>query len=524
MRAIALIFFTLVFKMTYAQSFTVPLDWYSTIKAERSMIDSIHILHPEFKSFYSWDITDSRYVFSQQNQRVMWKSGDNFAYLVPIVDVKPTLGFGSSSELNLSGMGGVRLVSGFKNRFYVEVDAVYGINQPLDYMKEVYSKFNVVPGFGIATKSGPNYAFDQLGFNATWRATSFSNITVGRGNNFIGEGYRSLFLSDFTSNYNYLKLDAHVWKVRYQVIYNDMRNPQNFPVSNRPVNTKYSTMHYLSFNAAKWWTVGAFESIVWEGRSDSVSRGYDLAYLNPLIFLRPVEYGMGSSDNALMGFSSSIRPFRGLTLYGNVVIDEFLFGKFTAGIRRSITGDSTILVGARENKQGYQLGVKYHEPFGLKNLSALAEANIVRPYTYAHGSRNQSYTHMSQSLAHPLGANFIEWVAAATWQPERWNIGVRILYHKKGYSDSTRNYGEEPMAYLPSLNDPSWAYDNKVAQGISQNVANIITDVQYELIPEWDLRACGSLHYRYSSGRMESNQLFVSLGIRTAFWNSESGF
>lgn len=524
MKAIALILLTLVVKMADAQSFTVPLNWYSTTKAERSMVDSIHLLHPEFKSFYSWDIKESRYAQSQQDQFVSWKSGESFAYVVPIIDINPVLALGSASELNLSGMGGARLVSGFKNKFYFQLDGVYGIAQPLDYMQEVYTRLNVVPGFGMAQKSGPNYAFDQLGFNATWRATSFSNVTIGRGNNFIGEGYRSLFLSDFTSNYNYVKLDAHVWKVRYQVIYNDMRNPQNFPTSNRPTTTKYSTMHYLSFNAAKWWTLGAFESIVWEGRNDSISRGYDLAYLNPLIFLRPVEYGMGSSDNALMGFSSSVRPLRGLTLYGNVVIDEFLFGEFTAAIRKSITGDSTIRVGARENKQGYQLGMKYHEPFGVKNLSALAEVNIVRPYTYAHGSRSQSYTHMSQSLAHPLGSNFIEWVAAATWQSERWNVGLRILYHEKGYSDSTRNYGEEPMAYLPSPNDATWAYDNKITQGKLQDVANIITDVQYVLIPKWDLRACGNLHYRYSRGRIQSSQMLISLGIKTSFWNSEQGF
>jgi hypothetical protein len=508
----------------FSQSFVVPLDWYSTMKAERSMVDSLHRLHPELKSFYSWDIKDSRYSESLQDQPMSWRSGESFAYLVPIVDINPVFGFGSTSELNLSGMGGARLVSGFKNKFYFQVDGIAGIVQPLDYMQEVYGRFNVVPGYGLAQRSGPNYAFDQLGFNATWRATSFSNVTVGRGNNFIGEGYRSLFLSDFTSNYNYVKLDAHVWKIRYQVIYNDMRNPQNFPTSNRPTTTKYSTMHYLSFNVTKWWTIGAFESIVWEGRSDSISRGYDLAYLNPLIFLRPVEYGMGSSDNALMGFSSSVRPFRGLTLYGNVVIDEFLFGKFTAGIRRSLTDDSTILVGARENKQGYQLGLKYHQPFGVKNLSVLAEMNIVRPYTYAHGSRSQSYTHMSQSLAHPLGSNFVEWVAAASWQPERWNIGLRVLYHSKGYSDSTRNVGEEPMSYLPSLNDPSWAYDNKIAQGERQDVANVITDVQYVLIPRWDMRLVSSLHYRYSRGRVSSNQVFVSMGIRTCFWNSEKAF
>ena len=38
------------------------------------------------------------------------------------------------------------------------------------------------------------------------------NITFGNGKNFIGDGIRSLFLSDNSANSNYLKINTRIWK------------------------------------------------------------------------------------------------------------------------------------------------------------------------------------------------------------------------------------------------------------------------------------------------------------------------
>ena len=46
-------------------------------------------------------------------------------------------------------------------------------------------------------------------------------------------------------------------------------------------------------------------------------------YLNPIIFLRPVEYSLNSSDNALMGLNWKFKSTNNSHIYGQFVIDEF---------------------------------------------------------------------------------------------------------------------------------------------------------------------------------------------------------
>ena len=61
-------------------------------------------------------------------------------------------------------------------------------------------------------------AFDY--FDATgsidfdvWKYFTFQ---FGYDKNFIGNGYRRLFLSDYAAPYLFLKLDPRIWKLNYQ--------------------------------------------------------------------------------------------------------------------------------------------------------------------------------------------------------------------------------------------------------------------------------------------------------------------
>jgi hypothetical protein len=52
------------------------------------------------------------------------------------------------------------------------------------------------------------------------------------------------------------------------------------------------------------------------------------------------------------------------------------------------------------------LGLRWNAPG--KGLEVLAEVNVARPFIYSHGSSIQAWTHLNQSMAHPLGSNFVE--------------------------------------------------------------------------------------------------------------------
>ncbi len=98
-------------------------------------------------------------------------------------------------------------------------------------------------------------------------------------------------------------------------------------------------------------------------------------------------------------------------VYGQFLLDEFVLSE----IKKNN--------GCWVNKWGIQLGAKYIDAFGIKNLDLQVEMNRVRPFTYSHSDSVANYTHYNQPLAHPLGANFQEFIGIARYQPApKWLI------------------------------------------------------------------------------------------------------
>ncbi len=96
----------------------------------------------------------------------------------------------------------------------------------------------------------------------TFNAAKYIDFQFCHDKNFIGNGYRSLFLSDFGNNYLFLKINTKIWKLNYQNIFIEL-NPQ-FPTEVRGqdllLDKKYAAIHHLSFNATKWLNLGLFEA------------------------------------------------------------------------------------------------------------------------------------------------------------------------------------------------------------------------------------------------------------------------
>jgi len=83
--------------------------------------------------------------------------------------------------------------------------------------------FHAVPGVGFYKTfktTGVDY-FDARGY-ITLNATKYIDIQFGYDKNFIGDGYRSLFLSDFGDSYLFLKLNTRIWKFNYQNLFMEL--------------------------------------------------------------------------------------------------------------------------------------------------------------------------------------------------------------------------------------------------------------------------------------------------------------
>jgi hypothetical protein len=265
------------------------------------------------------------------------------------------------------------------------------------------------------TQGGSAYDFFTARGGITYAATKHINVQLAHDRNFIGNGYRSLILSDYSTPYFFLKINTRVWKFNYQNIFAELTaSRQN---ADTLYNKKYLALHHLSFDVTNNFNIGVFESEV-AGRRGT---GLELQYLNPVIFYRAIEQQLGSEDNALLGLDFKWNIKHRAQLYGQLVFDEFKVSEITSGN------------GWWANKQAIQLGGKYLDLAGVPNLDLQLEFNYIRPFTYQHENEFTNYQHYQQPLAHPMGANVTEVIGVLSYQPlPRLSVVAKAFYSVQG--------------------------------------------------------------------------------------------
>ena len=296
-----------------------------------------------------------------------------------------------------------------------------------NYLDNYIKANRIIPGQGYARifkETGYDYAMSSGYFSI--RLNKMFSVQAGHGKHFIGDGYRSLLLSDNSFNYPYLKLQTTFWKIEYTNLYTEFMDINYFR-NNEFANSeqmgypkKYMSAHYLSLNATKRFNISLFESVIWRMNHAPGSAGFDINYLNPIVMLRPIEFSLNSPDNVLVGINTKYKTTNYSYIYGQLILDEFSLN------------DLRKKNGFWGNKMGYQLGYKIFDPFKIKNLTLQTEYNYVRPYTYAHHNPQQNYAHYNQPLAHPLGANFSEMFVMANYKWNRFEINAKMMLAKYG--------------------------------------------------------------------------------------------
>lgn len=352
---------------------------------------------------------------------------DFFLAVNPVLQLQQSLEQHNTERIFLNARGvDIRGMIARRVGFYTSV--VEHLERAPSFVQDRVTAFRAVPGAGRFNKykqTGWDYSDARGGI--MFNAAGYLDFQFAYDRNFIGNGYRSLFLSDGGMNYLFLKINTRIWKLNYQNIFMEL-NPQ-FPASVRNsdqlLDKKYATVHHLSLNATKWLNLGLFEAVVF-GRKNH----FDFSYLNPVIFLRTAEKQNNSPDNGLVGFDFKANLARRMQLYGQLIFDELVIKELTAGN------------GWFGNKFGVQLGAKYIDAFKVNNLDLQAELNLVRPFTYSHYDSSAGYSHYNQPLAHPAGANFIEAVGIIKYQPlPRLNASARLIAWKQGVDTGSSNFG-----------------------------------------------------------------------------------
>ncbi|MEX1189480.1 MAG: hypothetical protein WED33_09495 [Bacteroidia bacterium] len=535
MRLIIGLLFLVSFQVE-AQEYNLVMDRFGYDLIDKQMQQSVIQQHTAFKPWRKSDVLktvlpDTAAGVPVKNPkrwigRALWTnnflnldSSEYQLYVNPLFsfDIGKDNNTGTTTYLNSRGLelfGNLGKKVSFYTSFYENQGRF------VNYVDSFIVDNQVVPGQGRVKPFGTggwDYAM-ATGY-VSYTPSKFFNFQFGNDKQFIGDGYRSLFLSDNAFNFPYFKVTSTFWKLRYTnlfVSYQNIGNAANSGIGG--YLQKFATYHHLSYNATKWLNIGLFETIVWQGGdSTGARRGFDVNYLNPIIFYRPVEFSRGSPDNVLIGLNFKAMILKKYQLYGQLLLDEFSLKEVAA---RN---------GWWANKQALQLGWKFFDFLGVKNLTWQNELNIVRPYTYGHFTADQSYTHYAQPLAHPLGANFVENVQFLRYRYRRWGIEGKILLAQYG-ADTLRvdgtmsNLGQNPFVGTAEIGSGPLMvpniYGNAIGQGLKNTVMFTDLTASYLINSKTNMRLEAGVSRRtQQNDRINTSTIWLFFSFKTTIPN-----
>jgi hypothetical protein len=375
------------------------------------------------------------------------------------------------------------------------------------YVRDFTARFEAVPGQGYFKNSGSkDVDYSDARGGITFNGGKHFDFVFAYDKLFIGNGYRSLFLSDFSNAYLFLKINTRVWKLNYQNIFAEQTAPFTYANGDNLRPKKYMAAHHLSFQAAKWLNIGLFESVSF-GRGN----GFELNYLNPFIFYRAIERHEGSPDKASVGFDFKANAVKNMQFYGQFLFNELVMSEFLHPSR-----------GDWRNKQAFQLGAKYINAFGVSNLDLQGEVNIVRPFVYTHYDSAGSFTHYNQPLAHPLGANFREFVLLAKYQPApKLYLEGKLIAYKQGLDSAGFNFGSNLfLDYNTRIRDQNIF----IGSGTPVNSIKLTFNASYELWENMFIDLNTTYRNYNVQGQPKSSVFFYTIGFRANLQRREFDF
>lgn len=529
-------------KLEYASQLNVPFThaYYARFDDEMNAIGTNS--HTAAKPFLYADVakyydikaekeslvkkTDSWLGRKLYNEHLVQVQGKDYWFTVdPILDLQ----VGKDTEANFSSTWnntrGIFIQAGLGKRFNLTTSFYESQGRFADYFNQYAESLKafgpdpaIIPGRGIAKRfKSDSYDYPVAEAYLSYTPVDFLNIQFGHGKNFIGDGYRSLFQSDVSSPYPFLKLNVNFWKIKYTSTWMWLKDVRPEVTVDGAFFTKYMANHFLSWNVSKRLNIGLFESVMW---ADTNNRGFDINYLNPIIFFRAIEFQTGQdAGNAILGLSGKYKWNNKVNIYGQFILDEFSLSDVKAGEK------------SWKNKFGFQLGAKYFNAFKIDNLLLQLEYNQVRPYTYSHNSIILNYAHFNQPMAHLWGSNFRELVLIGRYNYKRWFADAKFIIGQRGYdfntTDDSFNYGGNIYA-----DEDNRVSDTGIKIGQGNKTKSFMTEIQagYLINPETNLKLFTNIIYRdfnpeaITASTMDSNTFWFSIGIRTDLFNWYNDF
>lgn len=276
-------------------------------------------------------------------------------------------------------------------------------------------------------ETGYDFAFAEG--NLSIIATKNLNFQFGNGNQFIGDGYRSFFLSDFSGNYPFAKTEFFGFdgKLQYNLIYASLTNPYRLITFSTPEPTferKIGVFHHLDYAITKNFNISLFEGSNWRSIDSLGSHKPDYLFLNPVIGVNSLIKGTETLNyNSIFGIGSSY-TFNSTKIYGQLLLDNSVISAF-------------------------QIGLKTYDLL-LKKLDLRIEYNRAIQNAYLSEQKRYNYSHNNLPLTHPLTNSFNEIVAIISYENNGFFFQNKTIFSSQ-YQNDTLNIGNNILQPKSSI-------------------------------------------------------------------------
>jgi len=394
----------------FSQNLNIPLNQSFNVVLERTITASEEIIHSSFKPVLLRDSKNGDQVAALRIEKsgaswvgkrlfdehfIVLDSGDFKLTIDPIINFE----FGMDNEFDARAVKNLyKNTRGFVARLQlgskVALESTFRENQAvLPYYLYQRTKFS-----GVAYGQGRTKNFKEVGFDFAMASAYLSispnkrvNVQVGTGKHFVGDGHRSLLLSDVAFNSPFLKVNTNWFngKLQYQNLYTlhqDLNRINSSTNSEGLFERKQAVTHFLEFSPNYKVNIALFESTLFPSLDTSGNIPVGINYWVPIIFLNTLMEAEKSKGNNKLGLNINYKLIKTIQLYGQLALQS--------------------------GNMNYQIGAKV---FPYKNLMLQAEFNKISGQT---GS--DLFTHYNESLAHPIVYGASEVIGIAQFQKNRW--------------------------------------------------------------------------------------------------------
>lgn len=371
----------------------------------------------------------------------------------------------------------------YQSNYYSSLGEMY-----INHGDSTYQTQNaVIPGAG-RTKPFKDDGFDYAFAVGSLIYKPFKVLTLSAGNNqhFIGDGYRSMMLSDNSYSSPYFQVNYRFFP-KWEFVYlrtkllNLTRKPASTSVE-AYYQPKGYAVNYLSFKASSNLTLSIFEGTVYSKGDSVTSTRVNPMFYNPIPVLSSFLL-KNTEVTSIIGLNIGFTPINNLRIYSQLV-----YNKSSEGF-------------------GGQIGTRISEPFKISNLFIQLEANYASKDAYSSSTARLNYSQYNLPLAHSKGQGFGEGVFRINYEWKRMYVDLKTIYFSLNQYSSLSLL---PINQTIVLNNSS-IFHNQMELGYRFN-----RKVNFSAFVSWILRQ------ENTSGSNMTN--FLSVGLKTALMNHYTDF